>query len=619
MLQKPVQDNTSLKEKMTSAPRSPGVYLMKDAQGKIIYIGKANDLKSRIGSYFTGKDTRPMAPFLMSRVKDIDYITTATEKEALILENNLIKQHRPRYNVILRDDKTYYHLCIDPAETYPRLQLARKRLNNAALYFGPYPSGLAAKETLRFVQHVFPLRSCRNRDFKLRGRPCLEHQMGRCFAPCKGLIDEASYRKLVENTVSFLQGRRRSLITEIKAQMEAASQNLNFEEAALLRDRIGALEHALEKQNVDWAGTKDQDVLGVYVHEDVYQLCILFVRAGKLLGSKSFVPVKMKMELNEIISSTLTQYYDGGANIPDEIIIPCSLPDETVIAEWLTDKKEKKVMLTIPARGTKNALLDMAVANARSLWESGQKKEEQKTDAMKILQEKLFLAKLPRRMECYDISNISGKHAVGSMIVFQDGEPDKSAYRRFRIKTVSESDDYAMMYEVLSRRFARSENLPDLVVVDGGKGQLNVALSVLKDLKIKLDVIGLAKEERTIISGSLIIKKKDRKSEDRVYLPRRKDAIYLSAWPHALRMLQQARDEAHRFALSYHHRLKQNDDLRSILDEIPDIGKSRKEVLLKHFGSVQQVKNATIEELQKVPGIGKELAEKIYKSLSFRA
>jgi excinuclease ABC subunit C len=613
-----MQENNNLKEKMTSAPRSPGVYLMRDAQGKIIYVGKANDLKSRISSYFTGKDTRPMAPFLMSRVKDIDYITTATEKEALILENNLIKQHRPRYNVILRDDKTYYHLSIDPAEIYPRLQLARKRLNNAALYFGPYPSGLAAKETLRFVQHVFPLRSCRNRDFKLRGRPCLEHQMGRCFAPCKGLIDEVSYRKLVENTISFLQGRRRSLVTEIKAQMEDAAQNLNFEEAAIMRDRFGALEHALEKQNVDWAGTKDQDVLGVYVHEDVYQLCILFVRAGKLLGSKSFAPVKMKMELTEIVSSSLTQYYDGGAQIPDEIIIPCSLPDETVIAEWLSDKKEKKVVLTVPARGTKNALLDMAVDNARNLWESGQKKEEQKTDAMKILQDKLSLAKLPRRIECYDISNISGKYAVGSMVVFQDGEPDKSGYRRYRIKTVSESDDYAMMYEVLSRRFAHSENLPDLVVVDGGKGQLNVALSVLKDLKIKLDVIGLAKEERTIISSSVVTKKKDRKSEDRVYLPRRKDAIYLSAGPAALRMLQQARDEAHRFAVSYHHQLKQNNDLRSILDEIPDIGESRKKALLKYFGSAQQVKNATIEELQKVPGIGKELAEKIYAGLSIK-
>ena len=613
-----MEENNNLKEKMTSASRSPGVYLMKDAQGKIIYVGKANDLKSRISSYFTGKDTRPMAPFLMSRVKDIEFITTATEKEALILENNLIKRHHPRYNIILRDDKTYYHLTIDPAEKFPRLQLIRKRLNNAALYFGPYPSGLAAKEILRFVQQVFPLRSCRNRYFKLRGRPCLEHQIGRCLAPCKGLIDEASYRKLVENTVSFLQGRRRSLITEIKAQMEEAAQNLNFEEAARLRDRIGALEHALEKQNVDWAGTKDQDVLGVYVHEDVYQICILFVRAGKLLGSKSFVPVKMKMELTEIISSCMTQYYDGGADIPDEIIIPCHLPDETVITEWLTDKKEKKVVLTIPARGTKNALLDMAVANARSLWESGQKKEEQKTAAMKILQEKLSLTKLPRRIECYDISNISGKNAVGSMVVFQDGEPDKASYRRFRIKTVSEADDYAMMDEVLSRRFAHSENLPDLVVVDGGKGQLNVALSVLKDLKIKPDVIGLAKEERTIIFSSGLIKKKDRKSEDRVYLPRRKDAIYLSAWPQALRMLQQVRDEAHRFALSYHHQLKQNDDLRSILDEIPDIGEARKKMLLKHFGSSLQVKNATIEELQKVPGIGKKLAEKIYTVLSLK-
>jgi excinuclease ABC subunit C len=611
-----MEENKILKEKVDTAPRSPGVYIMRDGEKKIIYVGKANDLKGRIGSYFTGKDTRPMAPFLMSRVKDIEFITTATGKEALILENNLIKKHRPRYNVILRDDKTYYHLTIDSAEKFPRLQLIRKRLNNAALYFGPYPSGLAAKETLRFVQQVFPLRSCRNRDFKLRSRPCLEHQIGRCFAPCKGLIDEASYRKLVENTVSFLQGRRRSLITEIKAQMEEAAQNLNFEEAARLRDRIGALEHALEKQNVDWAGHQDQDVLGVYVHDDVYQICILFVRAGKLLGSKSFAPVKMKMELAEIISSCLTQYYDGGANIPDEIIIPCPLPDETVIAEWLTDKKEKKVVLTIPARGTKNALLDMAIANARSLWESGQKKEEQKASAMKILQEKLSLAKLPRRIECYDISNISGKHAVGSMVVLQNGEPDKSGYRRFRIKTVSEADDYGMLSEVLSRRFAHSENMPDLVVVDGGKGQLNVALSVLKDLKVKLDIIGLAKEERTIISKSGVIRKKDRKSEDRVYLPRRKDAIYLSAWPQALRMLQLVRDEAHRFALGYHHRLKQNNDLRSILDEIPDIGEARKKILLKHFGSALQVKNASLEELQKVPGIGKELAQKIYAALS---
>ena len=588
---------------------------MKDAQGKVIYVGKANDLKSRISSYFTGKDTRPMAPFLMARVNDIEFITTSTEKEALILENNLIKRHRPRYNVDLRDDKTYYHLSLDPTEKFPRLQLVRKQVNNAALYFGPYPSGLAAKETLRFVQQVFPLRSCRNRDFKLRPRPCLEHQIGRCPAPCKGLIDEDSYRKLVENVVSFLQGRRRELISGIKAQMEEAAQDLNFEEAARLRDRIGALEHALERQNVDWGGTKDQDVLGVYAHDNNYQLCILFVRGGKLLGSKSFAPVKMKIDLAEIVSSCLTQYYDGGVNIPDEIIIPCPLPDESVIIEWLMEKKEKKVTLIVPSRGTKNALLDLAIANARSLWESGQKREEQKTAGMKILQDKLLLTKLPQRIECYDISNVSGKHAVGSMVVFHDGEPEKSSYRRFRIKTVSESDDYAMMYEVLSRRFMRGEKLPDLVVVDGGKGQLNVALSVLKDLKIKIDVVGLAKEERAVFSGKGIIKKKNGKSEDRVYLPGRKDAVYLSGRPQALRILQQVRDEAHRFALSYHHQIKQKDDMASILDDIADVGKARKKKLLKHFGSSKQVQQASVDELQKVQGIGKSLAEKIYSHL----
>jgi excinuclease ABC subunit C len=257
----------------------------------------------------------------------------------------------------------------------------------------------------------------------------------------------------------------------------------------------------------------------------------------------------------------------------------------------------------------------MAVANAQGVWESGKKKEEQKTAGMKIIQEKLSLTKLPQRIECYDISNVSGKHAVGSMVVFQDGEPDKSSYRRFRIKTISEPDDYAMMYEVLARRFARGENLPDLVVVDGGKGQLNVALSVLKDLKIKVDVIGLAKEERAVFSGKGIIKKKAAKSEDRVYLPKRKDAIFLSAWPQALRILQQVRDEAHRFALSYHHQMKLKNDLSSILDDIPDVGEGRRKTLLKHFGSSKQVKGATLEELQKVPGIGSELAEKIYSHL----
>lgn len=604
-------ENIVLKEKMTSAPRSPGVYIMKDAQGKVIYVGKANDLKSRIGSYFTGKDTRPMAPFLMARVNDIEFITTSTQKEALILENNLIKKHRPRYNVILRDDKTYYHLSLDPAEKFPRLQLVRKRTNNAALYFGPYPSGLAAKETLRFIQQVFPLRTCRNRDFQLRSRPCLEYQIGRCLAPCKGLIGEAAYRKLADDAVAFLQGRRRELIAALKKQMEEAADRLNYEEAACLRDRIGALEHALEKQNVDWEGNQDQDILGVFADADTYQLCILFVRGGKLLGSKSFTPLKTKTDVAEIISQALQQYYDY-SDLPEEIILPCNLPDEKVIAEWLCDKKEKKVLITVPQRGAKKALLDMACANARERLASGRKKEEQKTAALQILRDKLSLSKLPRRIECYDISNISGKHAVGSQAVFQDGEPDKSAYRRFRIKTMDEPDDYGMMREVLTRRLTGKDALPDLIVVDGGKGQLNVALSVLQDLKIKMDVIGLAKEERTFLSGRGIIKKKIEKSEDRVYLPRRKDAVFLSSSPPALHLLQRLRDEAHRFAVSYHHKLKQKIDFSSILDEIPDVGPERKKLLLTHFGSVQQIEKASLADLQNVPGIGKELAEKIY-------
>jgi excinuclease ABC subunit C len=610
-----MEEDNALKDKISTFPRSPGVYLMKGSAHKIIYVGKANDLKSRVTSYFTGKDTRPMAPFLMARVHDIEFITTSTEKEALILENNLIKRYRPRYNVTLRDDKTYYHLSLNPTEKFPRLQLVRKRLNDDALYFGPYPSGLAAKETLRFVQQIFPLRSCRNRDFKLRPRPCLEYQIGRCLAPCKGLIDEEAYRKLVQSSVSFLQGRRRELISELKKQMNEASLELNYEEAARLRDRIGALEHALEKQNVDWGGAKDQDVVGLYEQNNNYQICILFIRSGKLLGSKSFSPVKVKADMAEIVSSCLTQYYDDETNIPDEIIVPCHLPDEEVIIEWLTEKKDRKVALTVPSIGTKNALLDMANENARNLWEAAHKNREQKDAALQILQEKLSLSKLPQRMECYDISNISGKHAVGSMVVFQDGEPDKNSYRRYRIKEISEPDDYAMMYEVLSRRFARGENPPDLVVVDGGKGQLNVALSVLKDLKIKTDVIGLAKEERAVITRKGIIKKKSAKSEDRVYLPKRKDAVYLTAWPQALRMLQQIRDEAHRFALSYHHRLKLKDDLNSILDDIADIGEARRKILLKHFGSALQVQKASLEELQETPGIGKELAEKIFNAL----
>ena len=610
-----MEENDVLKRKMTTAPRSPGVYMMQDASGKVIYVGKGNDLRSRIASYFTGRDMRPMAPFLMARVNDIAFITTATEKEALILENNLIKKHRPRYNVILRDDKTYYHLSLDPSEVFPRLRLVRKRQNDAALYFGPYPSGLAAKETLRFIQRIFPLRTCRDRDFRLRARPCLEYQIGRCPAPCKNRIDEAAYRTLVENAVSFLRGRRREWISDLKKQMDEAAQSLRYEDAARLRDRLGALEHALERQHVDGGGVADQDVLGVHSDSETHRICILFVRGGKLLGSKSFTPVKTKADREEILSSVLRQYYDE-AGLPEEILLPCGLPDEAVLLEWLTDKKQKKVRITVPQRGAKKALVDLACANARELQASDRRKEEQKEAALLFLQEKLMLAVPPRRIECFDISNLSGKNAVGSMVVFQDGETDKSGYRRFRIRVLDEPDDYGMMREVLTRRFQGPDPLPDLLVVDGGKGQLNVALAVLSDLKIKLDVIGLAKEERSFLATKRRLQGKPVKLEDRVYLPRRKEAVYLSSSPAALSLLQRLRDEAHRFAISYHRKLKQKNDFHSVLDDIPRLGSRRKSLLLRHFGSLNRIRKSSIEELQAVPGIGKDLATSIYKALS---
>ena len=609
-----MQKQQALKEKMTGAPKSPGVYIMMDAQQKVIYVGKANDLRSRIGSYFTGRDTRPMAPFLMARVDDIEFITTATEKEALILENNLIKKHRPRYNVILRDDKTYYHLRIDPADRYPRLQLVRKKLPDAALYFGPYPSGLAAKETLRFVQQIFPLRTCRDRDFHLRSRPCLQYQIGRCLAPCKGLIEEDAYRKLAQSVVSFLQGRRRELVADLKRQMEEAAESLHYEEAARLRDRIAALTHALEKQHVDWGDNEDQDAIGIHADRSACQVCILFVRDGKLLGSKAFVPFTTRADEGEVLSSVLSQYYEG-ADIPDAILLPQALSDEEVIAQWLAEKKAKKVLLTVPQRGAKKALVDMASANARETLAVSRQKENEKEAALAVLRDKLALSGLPRRIECYDISNIGGKHAVGSMVVFQDGRPDKSGYRRFRIQKADEPDDYGMMREVLTRRFQGPDPRPDLVVVDGGKGQLNVALAVFADLNIRQDVVGLAKEERVFFAAKKKLSGKGVLPEDRVYLPGRKDAVYLSSRPAALSILQQVRDEAHRFAVRYHRRLREKNDLISVLDRINDIGPERKKALLAYFGSAAQVKKATPADLQKVPGIGKELAEKIHQAL----
>jgi len=595
-----------LDEKIKKAPAAPGVYLMKDRDEGIIYVGKSGNLKNRIKAYVFGTDSRGMVPFLVSRVCDVDYIVTTTQKEALILENSLIKEHRPRYNVNLRDDKTYFNIRINPADLFPRFQLVRRPKQDGARYFGPYPSSASAKETLRFLQFVFPLRTCRDQELNTRKRPCLEYEIRRCMAPCVGMIDVPSYQRLVRDSVAFLEGRERKLIGDLRTRMKNASVQMHFEEAATLRDRIAAIEETLERQRVVSVNVTDRDVFGLYREGNLTQICVLFIRKGRILGKKEFPLLKVAGETSEILSSLIKQYYDSGAYIPEGVVLPCEIEDREVIKDWLSEKGDHKVSVSAPRKGHGLEALQIARCNAENAFNEA-RQSDRSEEAMSILVRVLQLKNLPSRIECFDISNIGGHHAVGSMVTFENGKPWKPGYRRFKIRTVGKSDDYAMMYEVLKRRYRGGENLPDLIVIDGGKGQLKVAVSVLHDLGMKgMDVIGIAKA-KTLQNGL--------RPEDHVYLPRRKNPVYLSKWPSALFLLQGVRDEAHRFAIAYYRKLKGKKDLRSILDNIPGIGQNRKKALLTLFGDMQKIRSASIETLQGVDGIGLQMARNIFTFL----
>ncbi|SEM51682.1 Excinuclease ABC subunit C [Syntrophus gentianae] len=598
-----------LESRISSAPRTPGVYLMKDASGKVLYVGKAKDLKSRIRAYFGGTDSRAMIPFLVSRISDLEFIVTETEKEALILENNLIKEHRPRYNVYFRDDKAYFNVRVDLNEPFPRFQMVRRPRKDRAKYFGPYPSSASARETLQFLQSLFPLRTCRDAELNGRTRPCLEYQIRRCLAPCVGRIDSEDYLRMVRDGIVFLEGREKKLLGELKKRMTQAAEEMNFEEAAQLRDRIGAIERTLEKQRMVSRTTKDQDIFGLYREGPLIQVCVLLIRSGKILGSQPLPVLKYEGETKDMLSSLLVQYYDSAAEIPQEILIPYSLEDQEIMNEYLEERRGKALSLLVPRRGRGLELLRIAQQNAEHRLKMERKSFEDPEASLPLLMEKLHLRRFPEKIEAFDISNIGGRLAVASMVTFCGGRPWKSGYRRFRIRTVEGADDYAMMYEALKRRYSTGENMPDLIVVDGGKGQLAVALSLLKDLSISgPDVIGLAKERAdSVVSGGGV-----NKSEDRVYLPHKKEALYLSRWPSVLFLLQRIRDEAHRFAVSYHRHLKTKSDFLSQLDNIPGIGAVRKKTLLRYFGDIQKIREAPLEELAAVKGIGKEMGEKIF-------
>jgi excinuclease ABC subunit C len=611
----PAGKTSSVEEKLASVPARPGVYLLKDKQGKVIYVGKAKSLRARVRTYFRGGDERSQVRFLMQRVADLETLVTANDKEALILENNLIKQYKPRYNIRLKDDKSYLSVKVTAQDRWPRVLVTRKIVKDGGKYFGPYASAYSVRETLDTIRKVIPLRTCSDPVFRNRSRPCLEYQIKRCLAPCCLPVDEQVYQDHLRQATLLLEGKSQQLVKQLTADMQRCADELRFEDAARQRDKIRAIERTQERQQVVSHMGGDQDVFGLYREGGFIDAQVLFVRQGKLTGNQAYAFDDFEFSDDEILAALLTQFYQGSRYVPDEILVPAVLEDAAVRAEYLSERKGKRVAILRPQRGDKVRLVELATDNAQQAFRERRDVDRQHERMSEELQRKLHLRNAPKRIECFDISNIQGSLAVGSMVTFDEGEPDKSRYRRFRIRSVEGADDVRMMYEVLKRRYTRArqdESYPDLLVVDGGKGQLNVALEVLRELQISdIDTVGLAKMrvERAPRDTDLA------RVEDRVFLPGRKNPVLLKRNSSALFLLQRVRDEAHRFAIGYHRGLRRKERLQSALDSIPGIGSERRKRLLRHFGSVQRVREATVEALAKVHGISPALAAEIKKAL----
>ena len=594
-----------LTDKLKSLPDRPGVYLMQDEAGDIIYVGKALSLKDRVRSYFSGTPSSPKVRALVNRIADLDYIVTDSEVEALILESNLIKEHRPWYNVRLRDDKNYPYLKITN-EPFPRVMVVRRREDDGSRYFGPFTNSQAMRQTVKFLRKHFPIRACRRRLEGNKERPCLNFHINRCLAPCTGEVSPEAYGEIVDQVCRFLEGRREGLIKDLTAKMEAAAKDLRFEEAARLRDQINALQYAAQDQQkiVGDLGL-DQDIIGVAQGEGIACVQVFFVREGKIVGREQFL---MEDESGsapaEIVAAFLQQYYPRAAHIPKEILIETEVEDSDALSQWLSTKRGSKVYIKVPRRGPKRRLVALVQENARLALEdilgAQSRRQEETQRALTRLKEVLGLPDLPGRIEGYDISNIQGREAVGSLVVFTNGEPDKDQYRRFRIRTEG-PDDYAMLQETVRRRFLRGLQegtpWPDLILIDGGKGQLSSVTSVLAELDLSIPSCSLAERE------------------EEIYLPSSPEPLRLPRDDAGLLLLQRIRDEAHRFALTYHRQLRSKSGLASALDDIPGVGPKRKRALLKHFGSLAKVREASLEELQAVPGLPAQVARNIYHGL----
>ncbi len=609
----------SLETRVEQMPRSPGVYLMKDAGGKVIYVGKAKDLRGRVRQYVRETDERPSVKFLMSRVVDLDYVLTDNEKEALLLENTLIKKHSPRYNVRLKDDKSYVCIRVDVQSEFPRVTIGRRFRKDAALYFGPYASAKEVRKTIRLAHDVFPLRTCSDPVFRSRARPCIQYEIHRCPGPCCALISAEAYRRIVDDLLLFLRGRNDELVRRFRIQMRAAADRLDFEEAARLRDRIRAIETTLERQKVAHAvAGEDRDVFGVHREGDVLAVTVLAYRGGQLTSTESYFFARTRQPTDEALSSFLFQYYGSGNHfVPKEVLLPVAMEDGEALEEYLTEFRGRRVAVRVPQRGEKVKLVGLASRNAEAALDQRLRRERDVVAALDELRRRLHLRSMPQRIECFYISNIGGSAAVGSMVTFTAGAPDKTRYRRYRIKTVEGADDYAMMREVLIRRYQRAlaeDDLPDLVVVDGGVGQLNVARTVLEDLAIDdMDVVALAKGRGRAVAAARA--GRSRQVDEQVFVPGRKNPVKLARHGAAIHLLERVRDEAHRFAVSYHRRLRKKGTVQSELDSVPGVGPCRREMLLKHFGSVARIRRASIDEIAALHGISRSLAERIHDAL----
>lgn len=592
--------------KLDHLPDRPGVYLMKNARDEILYIGKASVLADRVRTYFQkGSDHTPKTSLMLSQVADLETIVTRSELEALILESNLIKRHRPRFNVVLRDDKQYPYLRLPVKENFPRLTIVRKVQKDGALYYGPYTPAGALRETLKVIRKVFPLATCEIEIDGKAERACIEFEIKRCMAPCIGNQTSEEYHHIVKQVRMFLEGRDTELLDTLRAEMRAAAEREQFEEAARLRDRIFKIERTLEKQRVAQTSFTDQDVIGLARQGTAVDLQMLFVRGGLLIGRKDFFWSDVgDASDEELVRSAIEQFYNKDGLPPKELLVPSPLSEAALIEAWLSEKKGEAVRVVAPERGTKHQLLLLAEENAGAMVADHLRNKETDRRATEELKRLLRLDRAPRRIEGFDISNTMGDQSVASLVAWEDGQAKKSDYRRFRIKTVTGANDFASMQEAVVRRYGKAENLPlpDLVLIDGGLGQLAAAMEGLRQVgRAGLPIIGLAKARGD--------------KEERIFVPGRKNPIPLAPSSPATHLLQRIRDEAHRFAITYHRKLRGKALVSSRLDAIIGVGEIRRNRLLKRFGSLEKIAEATDDQLREIGGVDARTAAEIRKAL----